>query len=358
MELEVTRIKQKDVELYLGWLPAKELINRGKVDMWSPTCTDGYQRPLVPKRVGEVAHYLVDAEGVMPTAVLLSVRSKDVFDEKRSVLGIPDEEPLWIIDGQHRVAGLAEAMKQGAQELKDYPLPVVIMVNPNRFDEMRNFYVVNSRAKSVPTDVAERNLQRTLAVKGWEWLKTREAKEERKGERALNMARAVGVVDYLRSHCSVWKDMVVVPGEPKPHVYAVKQHTMVVAMLEGAYKIKVLADQDPASLGVLLSNYWEAAQEIWPEAFKEPKWYSVRKSSGVWALNMLFVDVFERCREVRDYSKPKMVELLRYLGIDSEFWSSDPDKGDVRTFGSSMKAIRLLHAFMREQLPHLTLAGL
>jgi len=358
MELEVTRIEQKGVVLYLGWLRAEELIKRGQVDKWTPSHTEGYQRSLVDKRVGEVAWFLREAEGVMPTSVLLSIRSEAMFDEKQSVLDIPDEKTLWIIDGQHRVAGLVKAIEQGAQELKDYPFPVVIMVNPDKFDEMRAFYLVNSRAKSVPTDVAERILQRTMLERGKEWIRMHEAKEVQRADRAVNMAGAVGVVDYLRSQCSVWKGMVAVPGEPKPNPYAAKQHTIVAALLEGPYKVSILAAFDPTDLGVLVSRFWEAAEEVWPEAFKDPKLYSVRKTPGIWGLNMLFVDVFERCREVRDYNKPKMVELLRYLGIDSEFWSSDPNKGDPRTLGSSLKAIRLLHAFLREQLPALTLVGL
>ena len=129
-------------------------------------------------------------------------------------LDIPDEVILWIIDGQHRVAGLSKAIEQGAQELHDYPFPIVVMVNPNKFDEMRAFYLVNSRAKSVPTDVAERILQKTLAERGEDWITQKESAEPPKADRAVNMAYAVGVVDYLRFECPVWKGMVTVPGEP------------------------------------------------------------------------------------------------------------------------------------------------
>ena len=358
MELEVTRIKQAGIDLYLGWLPAEELIKRGRVDKWAPSHTEGYQRPLVEKRIGDVAWYLKKGEGIMPTSVLVSIRSGVKFDEEKRKLDIPDEVILWIIDGQHRVEGLKRAMEQGAQELKDYPFPVVIMVNPNRFDEMRAFYLVNSKAKSVPTDVAERIMKRTLAEQGEPWIREHEAEDFTKSQRVINQAKAVTVGDYLRSECPVWKGMVAVPGEPKPDVNAVKQHTMVMAMLEGAFKDSTLANLDPRALGELLGCYWEAIQETWPETIEKPKLYSVMKSSGVWSLNMLFRDVFERCREMRDYGKPKMVELLRELAIGSDFWSSDPTKGDPLTLGSSLKVIRLLHATLREQLPKLTLAGL
>src|SRR4030065_21159 len=103
MELEVTRINQKGIDLYLGWLPAEELIKRGRVDTWTPGHTDGYQRGLVPKRVGDVAWYLREAEGIMPTSILVSIRSDIKPDEEKRKLDIPDEVILWLSDGQHRV---------------------------------------------------------------------------------------------------------------------------------------------------------------------------------------------------------------------------------------------------------------
>jgi DGQHR domain-containing protein len=326
--------------------------------MWTPNNDDGYQRGLVPKRIGEVAWYLMQSDGVMPTAILLSIRREIKFNPEKSVLEIPDEEPLWMIDGQHRVAGLIRAIEQGAQELKDYPFPVVIVINPEKFDEMRTFFVVNSQAKSVPTDVAERILQQTLAKRGRLSMEEKEAKTLKKSEKAVFTAQAVEVVDYLRARCSVWKDMVAVPGETKPHRYAVKQHTLVASLVGGPFKNTTFARLDINSMGELLGRYWESLQEIWPEAFAEPGKYSVRKSAGVWSLNMLFADVFERCREARDYSKSKMTELLGHLGENSSFWSSDPKVGNPLTLGTSMKTIGLLHTYLQERLPKLTLAGL
>ena len=86
MELEVTRIKQKGIELYLGWLRAEELIKWRRVDKWAPSHIDGYQRPLVEKRVGDVAWYLREAEGIMPTSILLSIRGDVKFDEEKRKL--------------------------------------------------------------------------------------------------------------------------------------------------------------------------------------------------------------------------------------------------------------------------------
>lgn len=365
MELEVTRIKQKEAILYLGWLRAEELINRSNVDVWRESHREGYQRELVPKRVAEVAWYLKGPEGLLPTAVLISVRDDITFREEqpldgsvRGQLEVPDEEILWVIDGQHRVAGLAKAIENGAQELRDYPVPVVIMANPNKFDEMRAFYLVNSRAKSVPTDLAERILQRVMAERGPDWIKKYEAESYTKSTKAINQARAVEVVDYLRRECSAWKDMVAVPGEPKPHPYAIKQHTLITAILEGPFKNTTINGRSPEAIGKLLSTYWEAVAELWPEAIAEPKLYSLRKTVGVFSLNMIFPDIFDRCREVRDYTQPKMLEILRHLGIDSDFWHGDRKRGDPRTFGAGMKVLKFLTDDLREALPPLTLAGL
>lgn len=361
MKIQVLEAEQKGVPLYIGALRAEELLKGAQVDTWSPGNPQGYQRGLVSKRIGEVAWYLIDGEGIMPTTVLLSVRTH--IEPDSGVLEIPDGEPLWVIDGQHRVAGLRGAIDRGQQSLNDYLIPVTILANPDRFDEMRLFYIVNSRAKSVPTDIADRLLQRALQERGELWIREKEAPQEKKAEKAYHQARATGIVDYLRDKCPVWRDMVELPGETKPNRYAVRQHTLVTSLLEGVFKDSSLTRWEDTALGELLDRYWQALSEVFPEAFQEPGEYSIRRMPGIYALHMIFPDVFERCREtmgpVADkYSKERMTAILKEMGLESEFWHTDPERGDPRTLGTGMKSIRLLAAYLRGSLPPLALAGM
>lgn len=365
LSVKVLTAEQKGVKLYIGVLPAKELLKRAQVDYWTPANSDGYQRQLVPKRVTEGAWYLMEGEAVFPTSILVSIRGSAEFREEARLDGIAigtlevgDDQPLWVIDGQHRKAMLEEAIRRGERDLEEYQIPVTIFLAPDKFEEMRTFYLVNSRAKSVPTDIADRLLQRAFKERGKLWLQEKESPQERKAEKAVLQARATNLVDYLRENCRVWQNMVEVPGEERPSRNAVRQHMLVSSLLEGPFKDASITRLDDKSIGQLSDRYWSALVQVFPEAFEEPENYSIQRTPGVYSLHMVFPDVFERCREVRDYTQEKMTEMLQTMALDSTFWHKDPNIGDFRTHGTGMKSLRLLADFLRDQLPRLSLAGL
>jgi len=366
MELKAFRIIQRGTALYATALRAGDLVARARVDVWSPANPDGYQRLVSVRRTGELAWYLMEGEAVFPTSVLLSVRRDVTFREETEVDGqtlgvlqIPDGEPLWVIDGQHRVEGIRGAMERGQRDLEDYQVPVVIFVNPEKINEVRWFYLVNSRAKRVPTDIADRVLQRTLHEVGKAGLKAAESSQTKRGEKAVLQAKATDVVDYLRERCPVWKGRIEVPGEPKPSPYAVRQHTVVASLLEGVFKDPTLGRFETDSVAQLLDDYWCAIGRVYQEAVANPSQYSIQKTPGLYSLHMIFPDVFERCREVRDYSREKMEEILNHLaaeGVDSSFWHRED--GNPLTFGTGMKSLRKLGDHLRDALPPLVLAGM
>ena len=367
MKLKVLRMEQSGVPIYLGVLPAEILTNeeRARVDRWSPSNPKGYQRAIQDKRANEAAWYLIKAEGWFPTSVLVSIRENVGFDEAgrndwctEGYLDVPDSSVLWIIDGQHRVEGLKRAIERGAQDLKGYQVPVAIVVNTDVVSEMRMFYIVNTRAKSVSADIADRLLQQALKEKGGLWLKETESKYLAKSEKLVLQARATNVVDYLNASCPIWQDFVAVPGAVKPHPMAIKQHTLVSSLLEGTMKDHSIERLDDRSIGELLNSYWQALGAVFPEAFNKPENHSIRRTAGVYSLHMLFPDIFERCREARAYRAEDMKEILDHTGLTSEFWSTEADVGDTRTFGTGMKSLRLLADYLRSQLPPLTLAGM
>jgi DGQHR domain-containing protein len=365
MKIKVFMADQKGAKLYIGVLSAKDL-KKAKVDYWTPNTPDGYQRPLNEKRIGEGAWYLIEGEAIFPTSVLLSVRGEGaVFHEETSVDGItlgtldvPDEQAVFVIDGQHRKEMLEEAIRRGERVLEDYQVPVTILLAPEKFEEMRAFYLVNSRAKSVPTDIADRLLQRAYRERGGVWLLEHESPSDKKAEKSLMQGRATMAVDYLRQHCPVWQSMIEVPGEEKPSRHAVRQHTIVSSLLEGPFKESTFTRLDDQAIGELLDRYWRALAQVFNEAFAEPENYSIRRTPGLYSLHMIFPDIFERCREMRDYSEEKIVEILRGMNLDSNFWHKDADVGDPKTFGTSMKSLRILAETLRALLPRLSLAGL
>jgi len=129
-------------------------------------------------------------------------------------------------------------------------------------------------------------------------------------------------------------------------------------------KHSTLKEMDAKSLAELLHRYWCALARTYPETFLHPEEYAVQRQTSVYALHMVFPDVFERCREQTNdpdrYNEERMFELLQQMsrsgGVDSNFWHLK--NGDPKAISSGMKMVRLLAAYLKSHLPPLTLAGL
>ena len=139
--------------LFLTWMLAKDLRLKEpedtspggiRVDMKTRDNPDGYQREVSETRANAFGRYIGRAGGISSTAILLSLRSavtvgaeskKDNprFDveEKDSgygTLSIPDDIPLWLVDGQHRVLGMNTLIEDNKyQDYEQFPLATVIM---------------------------------------------------------------------------------------------------------------------------------------------------------------------------------------------------------------------------------------
>ena len=154
-QIPALRIDQKGVAMFITALPLGELRKHIKVDYWGPDNDEGYQRPLVDRRLSDVAKYVNEEEGVLPTSILVCVRDGDsdqpTFEvtegseefAQRGILNIPEGATLWVVDGQHRVFGVGRAYERnGDIGLVDYPFPVTIMTGVDRYKEMNHFNIV------------------------------------------------------------------------------------------------------------------------------------------------------------------------------------------------------------------------
>ena len=137
---------------YIGAISAKELVDFAIAPSFKEQThnheiahgvlnppSKNWQRPLDTKNVNSITERFDTAGEIMPNPVLLAVNP--VFKQSFTVTELatgnevptglweikversetPDDKPLWIIDGQHRVAGLA------ATQRNNPPLPFVIL---------------------------------------------------------------------------------------------------------------------------------------------------------------------------------------------------------------------------------------
>ena len=77
-----------------------------------PDGNKGYQRFLSATRVASVSKY-INAGNPIPVSVLVSI-DHGKYNSAKSTFTIPRGKDIgWIIDGQHRLAGVAEAASEG-----------------------------------------------------------------------------------------------------------------------------------------------------------------------------------------------------------------------------------------------------
>ena len=139
----------ESVSIYVGAFTYSELLPYVQVDRWSPVNEKGYQRPPIDRRLREVAKYVLEEQGILPTSVLLATRPEEAGVEFETIevmgptiewgkLTIRNEATLWIVDAQHRYFGLQRAHEKtgGQTELEEYPFPVSIMESVDRYQEM------------------------------------------------------------------------------------------------------------------------------------------------------------------------------------------------------------------------------
>lgn len=97
----------------------------------STTPVREWQRPLDTERVDEIRRIFTNSDELMPNAVLLAAHRSDLIELTSAgaqnywhlkVDPAAPQKPLWILDGQHRIAGLSAA---GVSS----PLPFVLLAS-------------------------------------------------------------------------------------------------------------------------------------------------------------------------------------------------------------------------------------
>jgi hypothetical protein len=107
---------------------------------------------------------------------------------------------LHLVDGQHRVEASRKLIDEDAK-WEDFVVPFVCMVGATEAEEIEQFYVVNSRAKSVRTDLALL-LLRTIADRDPKML-------ERLEEKGRDWhVPAEKLVEVLADNNLVWRGLI------------------------------------------------------------------------------------------------------------------------------------------------------
>lgn len=296
---------------------APEIVAQGRVDIFdAETNPDGYQRSPSKPRVNRAARYYAGSEGrapgLMPNSLLVNIREEDfertqirvtsgdqaAFDEAvvedgnwigLGSIEFPDDMPLWLFDGQHRVGGIAVVIN----ELEDFPVPLSITIGLSRAGEMRQFYEVNDNAKPVPTDLAlellhnmadsDPELAAILELTGADWTN-----------------RGIDVVRELRTLEGPWMESIQQPNQRKQRSDRLTiTQGQFVRSLRPVLELPLLVKAQPADIASIVNAYWTGIAEVLPEPFdstNSPKDFFIQKGTGVVALHSVMSGAIEVLR--------------------------------------------------------------
>lgn len=310
------------IPLYITVVEASLLAEKAEIARRTKDRKKGYQRELSPTRLGKgrlgVTGYLLNQMGVFPTSILVNIRRSEgeVMFEKvvkfsdnieAGYLNIPDNAKWYVLDGQHRLEGLKAAMRE-LKEFEKYPV-IITLTNEEEFYEMLMFYIVNSRAKSVPTDLVYRLLQSMLLeIKAPKWVE----KILVTGA-AYRKAVAANVVDYLNfKPNSPFKGKIREVGEPAKPEHIIKDAVLIryIAEIAREKTFEGLYDEELADL---LIDYWGAIAEIYPKCFEKPRDYMLLSTIGISTFSKLFPTIYAYCARDGDVSRRNMKKYLSYL---------------------------------------------
>jgi DGQHR domain-containing protein len=354
----LTQTRRRGTPLAVGVMTAAAVTRHFEIPKRNHKLQTGYQREVSKARVNKLVSDLQSNRVDLPTAVLLNLRdfnpAEHLLLRGDQYLFCPGRSALYVVDGQHRVVALARLVEEKEQEWGGFQLPFSCMLGASSEEELEQFYIVNSTAKSVRTDLAfdllkqraenDPSVMKGIIESGQSW--------KVEGERVCEaLART-----------EIWRNRIRFPGEEKGGT-TINNSGMVNSLkaLLGAPYFGALGPEDQLKI---LDAYWRGLREILPEAFHDPTDYTLQKVTGVQVMHVVLIAVIEYMRSAgyslvdpESYGEVlrEPLENLQETTADgqvvsgADFWRAGPE-GAAGSF-SSNAGRRVLSARIKSALP-------
>lgn len=142
-------ISQGPTKFYSLTMPSEILAQTCFVSTRDENPIDGFQRTLDKSRAQDIADYIDDGIGSIPTAIILSAQEEadlKYLSKNKTIEFNIFSKAFLILDGQHRVYGFSLAKTS-------VRVPVIIYNGLSRKEETRLFVDINTKQRPVPTEL-------------------------------------------------------------------------------------------------------------------------------------------------------------------------------------------------------------
>lgn len=354
----LARTRRQGTPLAVGVMTAAAITRRYEIPRRNHKLQTGYQREVSKARVNKLVSDLQSNRVDLPTAVLLNLRDfnpdEHLLRRGDQYFFHPGDSALFVVDGQHRVAALARLVEEKEQEWGSFQIPFACMLGASSEEELEQFYIVNSTAKSVRTDLAfdllkqraenDPEVMKGIIESGQSW--------KVEGERLCESL----------SKTEIWRSRIRFPGEEKGGT-TINNSGMVNSLktlLAAPYFGALPADDQLR----ILDAYWRGLREVLPDVFNDPTDYTLQKVTGVQVMHLVLIALIEYMRSA-GYS---LVDQQAYADVlrepldnlqettadgqvvsGADFWRAGPE-GAAGSF-SSNAGRRVLSARIKSLLP-------
>ena len=287
-----------------AYIPICVLLPMVKTDTFTIDDPDNYQRQLSSERVASITKGLIQDQIDFPTSILLNHRNlvidwskyeasnqkirvvdESPFYPQRPILDISETQPLWVIDGQHRLAGLKAALDKDYDRFKNYIVSVEIGLGWSREFEREMFHLINSTSKNLPMGLIYSN-QFQMAQTN--------AKFKLEIERSGKQWQLTGeqIAETLAQAGHMWEGLIRFPNQPEGKT-TISNNGMGQSLefLLGDKQFRQLQIENQVAL---LDAYWSCIRDILPECFLDTKSYALHATKGAWIMHRIARDIFEQ----------------------------------------------------------------
>lgn len=299
LEIPVIRITQQGKKIYIGKMMGREILDRCTTTEWDPDKgwdlnEQGYQRAPIQKHYRRIAEFLrEEGDPLLPTSALLAAREQELgvldfvaYDKSRPDIGkliIRVPRRLYIVDYQHRWRGIQDAVERlKCDALLDFQIPVIIMADVLRYEEIRQFYLINSKQKRVETDLGLALLQ-TMATQA----------NERElmnfvGPGNRYRIRATRLTFNIASKTQgPWMGKIMDPNMITTGNQVISIKSFVDSLRPILTRTSPVHKRTDDELVEIILDYWAGIEQIMPNAFASPKGYSVQATVGVFVMHRI-----------------------------------------------------------------------
>lgn len=393
MKVLVQKYKQNDQIFYSMVLPFSKLDACSEVLIYGKN-EYGYQRDIDSRHTNNIKSAILKQRESLPTSIILSVDDEKLTPLLRPIpefsntvteyfeLELSDSKIFRIVDGQHRLKGLKEAVEEREKDvitdkdlksiiksksenekksiveeneknkkllndILEFPLNVIVFpVKPQeRVKEVIVFRDINSKAKKLRTDLT------LLAIYNYELLEKRELTSETDLLKHLIIKTTQLLNDNEKS---VWYNAIQFDIHEKPVKGVIGVAPMVNSLrgivkmyidfkeiklddfssLSGKEKIKKL-DKTAKEIEQMVSDAWDEVLFKWPDCFlsdfatkiskhRYSKDYYIQKTAGVHAIHMILREKFTVLNK-NDFLLDDFKNTIHSSPLKSSHWKT----GDI-----------------------------